>query len=318
MKKILITGATGFVGKELCSVLSNYYEIIRVVRSEKDLLSDNDVIVPVIDRNTDWSNLLNNVDVIVHLAAKAHDMSYVDNDDIDNIYYETNYWGTKTLVDEAVKSGVKKIIFMSTIKVNGESTELSCFAEEDIPKPVGSYAISKLKAEEYIKSKAIDNDFTYTIIRPTLVFGKNVKGNLNFLMKMISKGLPFPYFKVENKRHMIGLKNLCMFVKYSIESENCNNQVIIVSEKVTLSTKKLVSYISEAMGKKTLFIRFPMFFRTIFSKVSFIDKIIIRLYGNLIVDNNKLYTKINWKPVYTIEEQITEMINEYKKQGELK
>lgn len=317
--RILITGSTGFVGSELLNSLSSLsqYEVYRIVRNIDEKHTSKDIYLQTIDGTTNWDGILDKIDIVIHLAAKVHDMNFKESefDDESNIFYKINYEGTKKLVDDSIKNGVKKIIFLSTIKVNGESGQNSVFSEFDIPNPIDSYGKSKLKAENYIieKSSSID----YIIIRPTLIIGANVKGNIRKLMKLINKGFVFPYFKKENKRSFVGLRNLCELIIYCLEHPNFRNEIVIASEMKMLSTKDLIQKISRSMGKKVLYVVIPGFFSLIFKKVKLLNKIYIRLYDNLIVHNDKLYKKVGWKPKYSIDEEIEHMTESFRIEGEI-
>lgn len=309
---ILITGATGFVGEALVKLLSNNANIFRAVRSKHEIENSQDILIGSIDENTNWKPVLNDndIDIVIHLAAKVHDMKFKEDNSLTNDFYTINYKGTKKLVDDAKGTSVKKIVFLSTIKVNGESNNITPYSENDTTKPIGSYAKSKEMAEQYLINNS--NEIKYVIIRPTLIFGPNVKGNILTLMKIIAKGIPFPYFKRPNKRSMIGLKNLCEFISFCINTNKCDNQILLVSEKEPISTEKLVRIISKYVKNKYIMLKLPNFLNFIFKFTPFLKKIYTRLYGDLLIDNSKLYYDINWKPRYTIDEQIEEMVNVFK------
>jgi len=313
MLKILITGGTGFVGKELIAQLRDniQVEIIRIVRNSNEVISDHDIVVSSIDAKTDWSGILDKIDVIIHLAAKVHDMNYKDNDDLNNEYYQINTEGTKKLVEDASKFGVGKIIFLSTIKVNGEGGGNIIFKEIDTPKPQGSYAKSKFIAEQYIISNSAKAGLKFVIIRPTLIIGANVKGNLLNLMKLVSRNMPIPLSKHDNKRSVIGLKNLCDFIIYCITNEDCNNNTFILSEQNTISTRELFEKIAYYMKRKILIINIPTIILRFLRKIKRFDDIYIRAYGDLVASKDKLIKNTGWKYKYSIDEQIESMVNEF-------
>lgn len=311
MRNVLITGATGFVGSELIQTLKldKDINVVRAVRHKEQVVSRNDILIPSIDSNTDWSNLLNGIDTVIHLAAKVHDMKFKEDYSTDNEYFKVNYEGTKQLVNELIKVGGEKIIFLSTIKVNGEGDGSHIYTEKDIPTPVDSYGKSKLEAEKYIINN--ENKLKYTIIRPGLIVGAGVKGNLFNLMQFIRKGYPFPYIRRENKRSMIGLKNLCNLIHFAIISDKCNNEVLLAAERKPLSTIALINKISSSMGKSIKYIRIPDMISIILFKIGFFKKIFKRLYGDLIINTDKLYSKIGWSPELSIDQEIEVMVNDY-------
>ena len=310
--KVLVTGATGFVGRQLVEQLKNEQkiEIVRIVRREEEAWAKQDIIVPNINGNTDWTNCFDTIDVVIHLAAKVHDMRYADNEDVENEYYQVNYLGTKCLSEAAGRAGVEKVIFLSTVKVNGSGDENAVATELDEVKPKGSYAKSKFLAEKCIIDGAQQYGFSYTIIRPTLVFGTNVKGNLFRLMQVVAAGIPIPIGKRDNKRSMIGLQNLCDFIIFSATNKVCNNSTFLLSESRPLSTRELCEKIADHMDKELRLLIVPDIILGTLRKLERFNRVYSRVCGDFVVSNEKLLTT-KWTYKYSIEEQIKNMVDDF-------
>lgn len=315
MDNILITGATGFLGSQLTEILSGIddYKIYRQVRSEEKRERDSDILVKNISGETDWCKSLDDIDIIIHLAAKVHDMSYKDDHSNNNEYFSVNYKGTVKLLNEAAKANVKKIIFISTIKVNGESNNTRSYTEKDKPSPQDSYSRSKYEAERYIAENSKKLGINYVIIRPALVYGMGVKGNLERLINFVNRGIPFIGFKDQNQRAMIGLNNLCNIIQSSISAPIYNNKTIIASEKDMYSTERIVSSIYKLLGRRSRIIILPSFIKRLLLKLPFFSNIVLRLYGNLLVSNEFLHNVIGWKQPYTFEEELKKMLSNIKR-----
>ena len=202
MRNVLITGANGFVGRALCESLAQNGNRIRpVIRSEYGIIGDiTPFVVNQIDLNTDWAAALTDVEVIVHLASRVHQRQEGSNDSI-QAYRRVNTEGTLNLARQAVAAGVKRFVFVSTIKVNGEGGD-SVYSEDDTPCPMDSYAISKWEAEKGLVSISETTGMEVVIIRPPLVYGPEVKANFLSMMQWLYRGIPLPLGAIHNKRSL--------------------------------------------------------------------------------------------------------------------
>lgn len=210
MNTVLLTGSTGFVGSALLSELKKFpdFRVISAVRSAVSPASDDVVVVGNIDGTTDYSSALNGVDVVVHSAARAHIMRDEVADPLAE-YRTVNVEGTLNLAKQAVAAGVKRFVYISSIKVNGESTSgLQAFTESDSAKPEDPYGVSKYEAEEGLRLLAQETGLEIVIIRPPLVYGPGVKANFLSLVKLSATELPLPFGSVNNHRSM------CMWVTW--------------------------------------------------------------------------------------------------------
>ena len=261
MKKILITGISGFVGQNLirCLLGENQYQIVGSVRQNSacQILSPNFQLVNVGDINnqTNWVDVLSGVDVIIHLAARVHCMGQTDKRYLPE-FRKVNVAGTRRLIEQALEAGVKRFIFASTIKVCGEKSDHP-LTEEEQADPKDAYAISKWEAEQLIQQYYASAKMNFFVFRLPLVYGPGVKGNLDRLVRLVKKGIPLPFGSIDNKRSMIYVKNLADILQKAIEAEEGMNQTYFVADDGALSTPGLIELIAHALGKKARLFTLP-------------------------------------------------------------
>ena len=256
--KILITGQNGFIGKALFNLLQQQGHQVRgTVRSWQKIEQGKDIVaVGDIDSTTDWSSSLAGVEVVVHLANRAH----ILNDHTENplsIFRQVNVAGTIQLAKQAVKFGVKRFVFVSSIKVNGESTDKHPFKENDKPNPQDPYSISKLEAEYALHEISAKSSMEIVIIRPPLVYGQGVKGNFERLSRLVESGIPLPFASIENKRSLISLENLVQILAKSINHPDVPGRTLLVSDKEDISTLELIKKIAISIDKPARVFYFP-------------------------------------------------------------
>jgi nucleoside-diphosphate-sugar epimerase len=328
MNSIIVTGANGFVGRCLCRYLSGKgKKVFAAVRAENSKNVEQLKDIPnlkVIEYGdiTDLPafnekiKLFPKVDAIVHLAARVHVMK--DNSENPaNEFRKANVEVTKALANYASQIGCKRFIFLSTIKVNGESTDSRpAFTESDIPSPKDPYGISKHEAEKELKNICSSSEISYTIIRPPLIYGPDAKGNLKALMKTINKRVPLPLGGVKNKRSLVGLENLCDFILTTIESENAKNETFLIADGEDISTAQLATYLSIALTGKKLIYYFPLPLMRFFAKLLGKENVAKRLFGNLELDTSKATEKTGWSPPCNIETGLQKMAESFLKTQE--
>jgi len=256
--KILITGQNGFIGKALFDLLERQgQEVIGAVRIEQQA-HKNKNIFPVGDVNskTNWLEMLSDIDVVIHLANRAHVLNDHEKDPL-AVFREVNVEGTAQLARQAAKSGVKRFIFVSSIKVNGERTDVKPFSASDKPNPQDPYAVSKLEAEDVLRKISTQSSMEFVIIRPPLVYGEGVKGNFERLTRLIESGMPLPLASLTNKRSLISLENLVQLLSKCTFYPAVANQILLVSDGSDVSTPQLIKKIAHSIDKPARLFRFP-------------------------------------------------------------
>ena len=323
MKKILITGASGFIGRSLCKTLFTSGRFFRgAVRSIDSISIDtrsNYISIGDISTNTNWKNALANIDCIIHCAGRVHVMNDRKKNELET-YRSTNVQGTKLLAQQAAKAGVKRLIFLSSIKVMGESTDNIhiniaskkknnlFFKYNDLPNPQDSYSISKLEAEKLLWEISSTTGLEIVVVRIPLVYGHGVKGNLMRLVKLINFGMPLPFSSINNKRSLIGIDNLVDLLILCCDHPNAKGKTFLASDGKDLSTPDLINYLALFMGKKVHLFPFPIFLLKFLGSFFGKKKEINRLVGSLRLDNNYTRNILNWIPPVSIEEGIRRMV----------
>ena len=323
MKKIFITGANGFIGKSLCQTLSKLNRsVVGTVRSKNSFLTLPGVKFVLVKDNSFQTNLsqtLEDCEYIIHCAGKAHVMNKKDKLDDYNL---VNTEFTKNLAIQAAKAGVKRLVFLSSVKVNGESTdEVSdnivvkyqknkVFTHSHLPKPEDPYSISKFEAEKLLWKVSIKTGLEVTVVRMPLVYGSGVKGNLERLIKFVKSGLPLPLGRVQNQRSMIGIDNLVDLLIRCIEHPDAAGKTFLVSDGEDLSTPDLINHIASSMGRRARLFDVPIFLLKIAGCVLGKKKEIDRLIGSLKIDNSYTREVLNWTPPVSVTEGIRRMIQD--------
>jgi nucleoside-diphosphate-sugar epimerase len=300
----LLTGATGFVGKCLAEVLDQQetYLLTCAVRTAGATQCGREVEIIGIDADTDWTTALIDQQVVIHAAARAHIMKDEVSDPLSE-YRKVNVEGTLNLARQAVEAGVRRFIYISSIKVNGEWTPPGePFTAEDTPAPEDHYGISKLEAEQGLQELAAETGMEVVIIRPPLVYGPGVKGNFASMMKLVGRELPLPLGAVQNSRSLVALDNLVDFVNTCISHPAAANQVFLVSDGEDLSTTELLRAIARAMGRRSRLIPVPA--RVLLFGASLLGKSAVakRLLGSLQVDISKNRDMLGWHPPISVAE----------------
>lgn len=302
--KILVTGATGFVGSELCRTLAKreQYDVVGVARKDVYLSDDVDILqIENLESVTDWQTLLFGVDVIVHVAARTHVMNETETNSLE-VFRRINVAATINMARAAVEAGVNRFIFLSSVKVNGESTEVGKpFTVDDTPSPSDPYGISKFEAERELLELAKNSALEIVIVRSPLVYGEGVKGNFASLAKAVQKGLPLPLGCVtENKRSMVFLGNLISFIEVCITQPAAANAVWLVSDNHDLSTVGLIKQMGSAMSKRVWLLPVPI--SALYALLGCINKksIAERLGGSLQLDISKSKELLKWTPPFSV------------------
>jgi len=308
MNRVLVTGANGFVASALIPVLTTKgYTVRGVTRLSCNGVPDNKD-VGEIGLHTDWSSALVGVDSVVHLAARVHVMNEQSSDSL-AAFRRVNLDGTKRLVEQAAAAGVKRFVFVSTIKVNGEETEEVPFRAEDKPAPQEPYAVSKLEAECALQHVCEGTAMEWVVIRPPLVYGPGVKGNFFRLLKLVTKGIPLPFQSGTNVRSLVSVYNLCDLIERCLESHAAANKVFLVSDDEDVNIQELLLKMALAMDVPSrLFCLPPQVLRimaSLFGKKNEIN----RLLGSLEVDITDTRESLDWEPPFSLDQGLRRTVS---------
>lgn len=301
---IIVTGATGFVGSRLtdCIGRKGTYSLTCAVRRAGSSSCGREVLVEGLNPNTDWSAALKNQEVVVHAAARAHVMKTEVPDALAE-YRKVNVEGTLNLARQAVDAGVKRFVYISSIKVNGEQTPLGQpFTPDDMPAPEDAYGISKLEAEHGLKVLAKEIGMELVIIRPPLVYGPGVKGNFANMIKWVKKGLPLPLGAIHNKRSLVALDNLVDLIITCIEHPAAANEVFLAGDGDDISTTELLRGVGKSMGKKPCLVPIPSGMLMFVAGLLGNKAVARRVLGSLQVDISKTRRLLGWEPPLSLEE----------------
>lgn len=302
---LLVTGANGFIGTSLCDVAEK--EGFRVTRVTRRKTGINHMVMGDISPETDWSPVLNETEIIVYLVARVYIKNDPASDPLDE-YRKINVRSCLNLARQAARQGVRRFVFLSTVKVNGEATENGqCFTPDDEPEPADPYALSKYEAEQGLLDLAGKTGMEVVIIRPPLVYGPGVKGNFATLVKWVNSGIPLPLGKIENRRSLIALDNLVSFILCCLVHERAANQIFLLSDNEDVSTTTLLRRVARAYGKKPLLISFPVNIMKTFARLAGRKDFSDRLFQSLVVDSSKAFELLGWKPVISMKEQLSKM-----------
>ena len=300
MAQVLVTGATGFVGKRLCQMLGAAgFDVKACVRHQQEDFPFPQILIPSIDQTTDWQDALEEVDYVIHCAARVHVMQDSVSDPLSE-YRKVNVEGTKTLLEASQKAGVKRFIFLSSIKVNGEDTEnRPAFKSDDVinADALDPYGLSKFEAEEVVKGLCHAEDrLSYTIIRPPLVYGEGVKANFAQLIRLSQKKLPVPFGCLKNKRSLVYRDNLCDLIITCLDHENARNETFLASDDRDLPVRDLYKTLCHLQQKKALMVFVAPFFLRLLGKLLGRTAQVKRLCQPLCVDIQKTKERLNWIP----------------------
>lgn len=309
-RRILVTGATGFVGGALVRRLvdRDSVTVIAPARGEAEFVHPRVQMprITSIDPATDWRVHLSNVECVVHCAARVHVMQ----ESVANplaAFREMNRDGTVNLARQAALAGVRRFVFLSSIKVNGEFTPPDhSFAEQDSPAPQDPYGQSKFEAETALLRLSESSGMEVVIIRPPLIYGPGVKANFREMMRWLAKGIPLPLGAINNRRSMIGIENLVDLIVTCLAHPKAGNQLFLASDGMTLSTPRLLHVLSESMGRHAVLLPVPVRCLQIIGTMTGRREMINRLCSSLEVNSTKSQTVLDWTPPVDTEAGLRE------------
>jgi len=298
--KTLVTGANGFVGQSLCEALfKKNWQVAPVSRSQS---ATETVVIGAIDGATNWTVALDQCEAVVHLAARVHVMHDTVSDPL-TAFRAVNVDGTLNLARQAAAAGVKRFVFISSVKVNGESTQTGkAFTESHAPNPQDAYGQSKHEAEQGLRQIALQTGMEVVIIRPPLVYGPGVKANFAALMRAVQKGWPLPLGAVHNQRSLVALDNLVDLIVTCITHHQAANQTFLVSDGQDLSTTDLVRGMARAADVPARLLPVPVWALQAAGSLLGKGDAVQRLCGNLQVDISKARSLLGWVPPVSVDE----------------
>ena len=305
MMKILVTGATGFVGRYLINHLSKTDEVIACVRKKSNLLPSS--VQQIIINNFFDIAIPKDTDVIVHLAGIAHNK----NNSVDE-FKKINVDGTLELARKALQTNVKRFIFISSIGVNGNSTHGKAFTEQDTPNPTNDYTKSKYEAEKALAKLFENTNIDLVIIRPPLIYAHDAPGNFSKLLMLIKLGQFLPFGCTHNQRSFIAIENLVSFITACIYHDTKINETFLIADDEVISTKQLIQCLSSGMGKSMILLPVPTKLLSMLADATGKVSIFEQLYGNIEIDNRKAKKFFTWHPPKHSLNALSEVGNLYR------
>ncbi|WP_070886308.1 UDP-glucose 4-epimerase family protein [Pseudomonas argentinensis] len=306
--RVLLTGATGFVGRGLLKRLSTQggLQLRAAVRRQESAFPESVTVVQVADLrgDTDWRQALEGVEAVIHSAARVHVMDDQAKDPLAE-FRAVNVAGTLNLARQAVSAGVKRFVFISSIKVNGEGTASGKpYTADDTPMPVDPYGISKLEAEQGLQALSQETGMEVVIIRPVLVYGPGVKANFRSMMSWLRKGIPLPLGATGNKRSLVAVDNLVDLIATCIDHPAAANQTFLVSDGEDLSTTQLLQRMGKALGRPARLLPVPASLLQAGAAMLGKRAIAQRLCGSLQVDIGKTRELLGWAPPVSVDDAL--------------
>ncbi len=314
--KILLTGASGFVGRALCPLLvRSGHQLIPVVRNA---VTSDDVAVGTITEFTSWEFALEcKVDAVIHLAAKVSMLSSPLGAGPDRMleeYCQINARSTENFARQCAERGVKRFIFISTVKVLGEGAE-DPYQADDPAIPTDSYAISKWEAEQSLKQIGLESGMEIVILRPPLVYGPGVKGNFLQMLHAVDHQYPLPFGMVENRRSLIYVENLADAIRVCLTHPAAANKTWMVSDGEDASTPDLIRYLAIALHRSTILFPVPVSWMIWVGKLFGKGTAVSRLVGSLTVDSRPICNQLSWKPPFSLQTGLAKTAKWYLQQG---
>lgn len=313
-KLTLVTGATGFVGRALCAQLVRGGQRVRACARSQPSGFTMPGIEPVhtgdLSLQNDWSRLLAACDTVVHLAARVHVMRETVTDPLAE-FRRANVAATERLATQAAAAGVRRLVYVSTIKVNGEHTADRPFSETDEPTPVDAYALSKWEAEQVLHRIAAESGLEIVIVRPPLIYGPGVKGNFLSLLRLVGSGLPLPFASCHNRRSLVGLNNFIDLLVQCVLHPAAAGQTFLVSDGEDLSTPELLRRMAQAFGKHACLLPVPAGWLQLAARLAGRTGVYERLCGSLQVDTGNTRRVLNWSPPQTVAAELMSTVQWY-------
>ena len=311
--KILVTGANGFIGTQLSETLANSGHQVR--NTARSIAPNNPITSEMITCDLESADNLDHLtagcDAIVHLAGRAHVMSD-DPATSESLYLSANVDVTRRLAQSAARTGVKRMILMSSVKVNGESTTIdSPFTSQDTPNPQDPYGRSKTQAEQTLWDVASASGLEGVVIRPPLVYGPGVRANFASLIGIVDRGIPLPLGSIRNKRSFVSVDNLIDCIATALQTPNAGGQTFLVSDGQDLSTPELIRAIASSLHKSPMLIPIPTALLKLAATTAGKRNAYDRLCGSLTVDIALTKQKLSWTPPFTVQDSLQRTVDAF-------
>lgn len=308
--KVLITGANGFIGSHLVEELEKAPDIklVKLSRSGKVGFVES----PLLEKDSNWKCVLSDVDIVIHLAARAHVVGDIASHSLDS-FLESNRDATLNLAAQCLDMGVKKFIFFSTVGVHAGLADTQVITADSEFLPIDDYAVSKVEAEIALNKMFKRHSSQLIILRPPLIFAGNAPGNFKTLLSLTEKCVPLPFGNIENKRSILSIKNLTGLIKILIEIETDVSGSYLVADDQVVSTKNIISCLSEGMKRKNRVFNFPYVLLNKVVKVLGKTDVLNKICGDFEVDNSLIKEVSGWRPKYETEKELKKAGQEYLK-----
>ena len=321
--KVLVTGANGFVGRETCRALADLN--IPVRQAVRSLPPESSPPVQLhgayspaqeicwvgdIGESTDWTKALDGINVVVHLAAHVHVMRTSRARALTE-FHRVNTLGTEQLARSAIRAGVRRFVYLSSVGVHGRSTNGRPFTETDVPHPHDAYTMSKWAAEQKLRTIADDSGLEIAIIRPPIVYGPREPGNFMRLVRLVDSGLPLPFGSIPGRRSLIYVRNLANAIVACAEHPGAAGQTFLVSDGEDVSTLELIHRIADGLGRRARLIPFPLGCLRILGRLAGRSKQLNSLLLSLVIDSSKIRRELAWNPPCSMSSGLRETVDWY-------
>jgi nucleoside-diphosphate-sugar epimerase len=316
MTRVLVTGANGFVGSVLCPLLAERGYGVRVAirgAARPPPAAMESVVIGDIGARTDWAEALAGVDMIVHLAARAHQQGDGPRDAAR--YLETNAYGTQRLAQQAAASGVRRFVYLSSVKVNGEETGARAFGGEDPPQPEDDYGRSKWQAEKLLAAVAGVSGMSCAVARSPLVYGPGVRANFLRLLQWVDRERPLPFASVRNRRSLVSAANLCDLLALLLEHPAAAGRVWMVADGTDVSTPELIRRLARLMGRRARLLPVPVPLLRLAGALVGRGPQARRLCGSLAVDVSQTRDLLQWSAPLSVDEGLARTVDWYRSRG---
>ena len=316
MTRVLVTGAGGFVGSQLCEALCRQnYAVRGALRTDQPLFDQmtDKAVVGEIGAGTQWVRALDGVDCVVHCAARAHRIG--DQLSQQHLYMETNAMGTERLAQACVAAGVRRFVYLSSIKVNGERSAGRPFSRADRPAPTDPYAVSKWQGEIRLREIAAGSGMETAIVRSPLVYGPRVRANFLRLLHWVDARLPLPFGAVKNSRSLVSVWNLCSLIERLLRDAIPEHGVFMLSDGTDLSTPELIRKMGVALSRPARLLPVPVPVLRMLGALSGRSAEVERLCGSLNVDISSTCSELGWRPPLGVDEGLARTAGWYQSRG---